>query len=872
MKTKLILTLASFFTALGGASGEDLYYLYNGQRIPLVSNPAKMAVKLAPAVSGEAASSAAVAAATQGQALGLDSWRLVELPISSSSNSASVNPEAVNAATADAARVKATEPGVTFATPVFDLGDGMAVFPTSSLLVQFKAGVKVAETIDTLQAQGVTSASQVGSSGIYELQTTLTDGAAAIALANLLASHPAFASAEPSFVQLGSLQWTPNDPLFSQAWGLRNTGQSGGQVGFDLGATAAWDLTRGSSSVIVVVFECGIQPDHPDLNTIAGRDFTDSPIAGAGPRPTGNTNADNHGTWVGGIISSRANNGIGAVGIAPDCRIASARIGVPTSGNSFSAPNLWIIAALDWARSIGARVTNHSYTMGAPSSAIDTALQNARNAGIVNFAATGNANSSTIGYPASSPYCLAVGAANRHGSRASFSNYGPGLDFIAPGEDVITTDRTGSMGIPGDYATVSGTSFASPYAAGLAALIISRNPSWTAAQVEARMRSTCRDLGAAGYDTVTGHGLLNAANALGVTTVPSDDHGNTAATATNVIVPSLTAGSLDPATDEDWFRFSITVASTVTISTESSMDTYGHLHDSAGARITFDDDSGANLNFQITTALNPGTYFVRVHSFGFGSTGSYNLRISTSVAASPRMLVRGNGVIIADGDTTPSGSDHTAFGTVNTGTSVTRVFSVANTGNASLTLTGSPRVSLSGGDTSSFQVTVNPASPMAAGASSSFTIRYAPASAGSHTAVVSIQSNDSSTSPYTFTLSGTGQALLVDDHGNTRKTATRINLNTLHAGALERVGDVDFFRFTLTSRTRVQISSSSPTNLDLVANLLNAAGRSIAFSDDDGGNMQFSITRTLKRGTYFVRVRGYKSSVAGSYTLSLSSL
>jgi subtilisin family serine protease len=135
----------------------------------------------------------------------------------------------------------------------------------------------------------------------------------------------------------------------------------------------------------------------------------------------------------------------------------------------------------------------------------------ARNAGVVNFASSGNSGNTSIGFPARSNGVVAVGASNRSGQKASFSSYGSKLAFVAAGQSIFTTDRTGSNGYgSGDYTTIDGTSFSSPYAAGVAALILSVNPSLSAAQVESIMQSTCRDIGTAGYDTLTGWGMLDA--------------------------------------------------------------------------------------------------------------------------------------------------------------------------------------------------------------------------------------------------------------------------------------------------------------------------------------------------------------------------
>lgn len=308
----------------------------------------------------------------------------------------------------------------------------------------------------------------------------------------------------------------PNDAGFSQCWGHRNTGQSGGTVNFDMNTTNAWSITEGSPTIRIMVFETGVQQDHPDINQVAGRDFTTGAtngILGGGP----SNQCDNHGTAVAGCITGIINNSIGTVGVAPDCKVISAKVGTavtPCSG-SWQGQTSWTVNAINWGIANGVRVTNNSNDYGTASTAMSNAYIAARNAGVVNFASSGNSGNTTIGFPARSTGVIAVGASNRNGQKASFSSYGSKLAFVAAGQSIYTTDRTGSNGYgSGDYTTIDGTSFSSPYAAGVAALILSVNPSLSAAQVESIMQSTCRDIGTAGFDTLTGWGMLNAEAAV----------------------------------------------------------------------------------------------------------------------------------------------------------------------------------------------------------------------------------------------------------------------------------------------------------------------------------------------------------------------
>jgi len=315
----------------------------------------------------------------------------------------------------------------------------------------------------------------------------------------------------------------PNDSGFSQCWGHRNIGQSGGLINFDMNTTNAWTMTKGSENIRILVFETGIQQNHPDINQLPGRDFTTgvvNGVAGGGP----SNSCDNHGTAVAGCITGIINNGIGTVGVAPECKVISAKVGTaitPCNG-SWQGQTSWTVNAINWGIANGVRVTNNSNDYGTASTAMTNAYIAARNAGVVNFASSGNSGNTSIGFPARSNGVVAVGASNRSGQKASFSSYGSKLAFVAAGQSIYTTDRTGSNGYgSGDYTIIDGTSFSSPYAAGVAALILSVNPSLSASEVETIMQTTCRDMSTIGYDTLTGWGMLNAEEAVRVALPPS---------------------------------------------------------------------------------------------------------------------------------------------------------------------------------------------------------------------------------------------------------------------------------------------------------------------------------------------------------------
>jgi subtilisin family serine protease len=285
-------------------------------------------------------------------------------------------------------------------------------------------------------------------------------------------------------------------------------------------STLAWDLGTGDPTVKVLVIDTGVQSNHPDLLTLPGRDFTTGAVNGVpGGDPV--NQYDTHGTAVAGCISGRIDNGAGTCGMAPSCPSVSARCFVANSSGGWDGNYSWTANALNWALANGILVTNNSNWYGGTSAAVESAYAATRQAGAIHFASAGNNGNTSVTYPASLAPVLAIGAAQRTGSRATFSCFGPLLDCLAPGSAILTTDRTGTAGYAvGDYTTINGTSFSSPFAAGIAALMRSRNPSITPDEITSILFSTARDMGLSGYDTSTGWGLLDAFAAVSATPRP----------------------------------------------------------------------------------------------------------------------------------------------------------------------------------------------------------------------------------------------------------------------------------------------------------------------------------------------------------------
>lgn len=227
-----------------------------------------------------------------------------------------------------------------------------------------------------------------------------------------------------------------------------------GITAFDLPKT--WQYTQGEGIKIAVI-DTGCDLDHPDLkeNLVEGYNFI---------KPGTPPEDDNcHGTHVAGILVAE-NNDIGMVGVCPKAKVMPIKV-----LNSKGSGNLLDVAqGVIWAADHGANIITMS--LGSPMKVqqVRKAIQYAASKGIPTFVAAGNAgNTKEIFYPANYPETIAIGAIDENFNRASFSNTGMNLDFMAPGVDIFST-------VPDNwYATLSGTSMACPFAVGVAALVLS---------------------------------------------------------------------------------------------------------------------------------------------------------------------------------------------------------------------------------------------------------------------------------------------------------------------------------------------------------------------------------------------------------------
>ncbi len=416
--------------------------------------------------------------------------------------------------------------------PVLDQEGFTKYYIPDELTVRFRRDVPEDRQLDLIERMGCEVSSKQWTPGYYTLRFPEGDDLFRLVTAFMELDEVMFS--EPSYYGFDDLLFIPNDTYFSSQWALRNNGQYGGVPGCDIEATLAWDLEMGDPDVVLVDIDTGIDLDHPDLAAnILPRNGEDWDFADPDGSPD---DVDGHGTCTAGIAAAVTNNSRGVAGVAPNVMIMPLRVNLMSGQNQNRADA--INYAVSRRPEFAGMVISCSWRMSSGDfTAVHEACINAYNNDVVVCFATGNYNTS-IDYPARYPETIAVGATSQCDERKSYtscdnetwwgSNYGPELDVVAPGVDIYTTDIGGYGGYStGDYMEgFNGTSAACPHAAGVAALILSVNPTLSNHQVRALLGSTAEDQvgppneDTPGWDQYMGYGRVNARQAVEAAQTP----------------------------------------------------------------------------------------------------------------------------------------------------------------------------------------------------------------------------------------------------------------------------------------------------------------------------------------------------------------
>jgi len=275
-----------------------------------------------------------------------------------------------------------------------------------------------------------------------------------------------------------------SDPMSGNEWHLTT-----------IGAPTAWTYSTGAG-ITIAILDTGVDGTHPDLaaKMVPGWNFYSN--------NSDTRDVNGHGTTVAGAAAAATNNSIGVASVAGGAKIMPIRVADATAHTLGSTVAQGVIYAADH----GARVVNLSYEGASSVQAVQSAASYLRSKGGVMFVSAGNTGA--IDNTAPNSYMMVVGATLEDDTHASWSTYGSFVDISAPGHNIVTTAPGGA------YWYCWGTSLATPIVAATAALILSKRPDFTAADVDATLKSTATDLGTYGADIYYGAGRVNAGAAL----------------------------------------------------------------------------------------------------------------------------------------------------------------------------------------------------------------------------------------------------------------------------------------------------------------------------------------------------------------------
>jgi thermitase len=350
------------------------------------------------------------------------------------------------------------------------------------LLAGRREGVDTAVAARTLRLHGAVVRRDLPALGVALLEVPAES---AEAIRESLVRSGLFSYVEPDWYAHTAA--VPNDPSYAAQWHLPR-----------IQSPDAWSITTGAVSAVVAVVDSGVYGTHPDLTSrmVPGWNFV-----------RGNSDTADvlgHGTAVAGTLGAVSNNHIGVAGVLWTGQIMP----LVAVDDKDQAAYSNIAAAIQYAADHGVRVINLSVGGSKASVTLQNAVDYAWNKGSVVFGSAMNHGSDSEYYPAACDHAVAISAIDGNNRLAAFSNYGRWIVLSAPGTNILTTADGGG------YGYWSGTSFATPIVAGVAALCLAINPWLSAADLVSILKQTTDDLGTPGFDTSFGWGRVNAFKAV----------------------------------------------------------------------------------------------------------------------------------------------------------------------------------------------------------------------------------------------------------------------------------------------------------------------------------------------------------------------
>ncbi|WRP06373.1 Ig-like domain-containing protein [Rossellomorea aquimaris] len=398
----------------------------------------------------------------------------------------------------------------------------------SRFIVKIKDGKSQSSAMSKMKSYGVKSVDSIAhdeseSDDLFVVELN-DDKGRNFAASSQTTSQQISKLSEVEFVEpVQTYQALSVDSQYPYQWSLKNNDMASGDIGYEPLKT----LLNGKNfdSTVIAVADTGVDHTLADLSDKVlvekGKNFID--------RSDDTMDDNGHGTHVSSIITANSDNHYSISGVNPFVKILPIKV-LDSSG---SGDTEQIAYGIMYAADHGAQVLNLS--LGGPySRTIEYAMQYASKKGVTIIAASGNDGMEEVSYPASSKYAIAVGSTNRLDIVSDFSNYGKGLDLVAPGSDIPALLPDGNV------TYMSGTSMAAPHVAAVAGLLLSQNPNLKQTDVEKLLTETAKDVAfdeqdnpyssedeyydedpdypieevVPGYDAVSGWGRLNAYSAV----------------------------------------------------------------------------------------------------------------------------------------------------------------------------------------------------------------------------------------------------------------------------------------------------------------------------------------------------------------------
>ena len=482
--------------------------------------------------------------------------------------------------------------------------------------------------------------------------------------ADQLSRQPGITSASPEYWRQPML--SPNDPLYLPGSADDQTYLYDGI--YSLQAPAGWDISVGSSTVVIAVIDTGVLLSHPELSDRSveaiGYDFVSADAPGDFTSANDGDGRDNdptdpgdrcgaqgapsswHGTGVASVAAASSNDGIGMAGIDWSARLLHVRALGECGGTDAD-----IIDALRWSAGLDVAGVAQNPT---PASVINVslggetecttawqqAIDDVTATGVAIVMAAGNANKNALrNSPSNCSNVISVGSSTPGGSLdAGFSNFGLKVAIAAPGRDIVIATNEGRDAASADgnrYTGETGTSFSAALVSGVIGLIKSIDPDLNSQQIVTILQQSATSFAIGDCDDYyCGGGIANMANALNLATRFDGTSDNTELAQLTAAVQPLPVNSSTTATlggyrDMQYFQLDIDRPGFFSITSDAEINLFGYLLDSQLSTLAIDENSGPDINFMLSAQLARGTYYVaverRLHSARLDSSTEFTL-------------------------------------------------------------------------------------------------------------------------------------------------------------------------------------------------------------------------------------------------------